>query len=161
MLLGFDASVDLEAVLEDEADDAFAETFWSSRRRAFGMYAVRGSSLPFDAIFGVPIWRERSIPVFSSMRSSASSIHRVIACQPWNVLEYVLNAPVIYVLKSGSFIHLDLIVELNTQSNTSDGFPATPRKVSVSQTQLTQQSTKQIHSPLSLSSLGPLTAVGT
>ena len=76
MLLGFDASVDLEAVLEDEADDAFAETFWSSRRRTFGMYAVRGSSLPFDAIFGVPIWRESSIPVFSSMRSSASSIHR-------------------------------------------------------------------------------------
>lgn len=47
----------------------------SSGSSAFGIWTVRGSNLPFEAMLGVPIWRERRIApdVCASIRWKASS----------------------------------------------------------------------------------------
>lgn len=65
------------------------------------------------------------------------------------------SSPRMYILNSGSFVHLDFKVILKMQSNTSDGFPAVHQFNNWDDSQDTQ------HTPLSLSSLGSLTTTGT
>ena len=48
-----------------------------SAERDEGMETVRGVNFPLDAIFGVPISRERTIDVWASIRWRASSMDAV------------------------------------------------------------------------------------
>lgn len=59
----------------DVAPLALRRSGWPSGYNILGICTTRGSSLPFDAMFGVPIWRDKRMELedLASIRWKASS----------------------------------------------------------------------------------------
>jgi hypothetical protein len=76
-----------------------------------GIFTVRGSSVPLERMFGVPRERDSGRSDFSSILCNASSMMKAL---------------------NGGLVRVrDFIDVLNTQSKTSDGFPAIIEKLSL------------------------------